>query len=188
MLSLGGSRLSAEWGRNCLSSKPLMSECHSNTEFSMTVPKPLGLLATATVLVSIPVLSAIAQTQAPASPSTGTPPATTRPEIVVPPAQRQVNPPAPRSEGSTTTATKVSPLLGLPVFSSEGSKLGSVRSVEAGTNGATTAIYLKTGGFLGFGGKLVAIPVGKFTQDPEKIVVHMSGDEISKLPAIEEQG
>jgi hypothetical protein len=55
-------------------------------------------------------------------------------------------------------------------------------------NGTTTAIYLRTGSILGFGGKLVAIPMGKFTHDVEKIFVHMSTTEIGKLPAADEQG
>jgi hypothetical protein len=149
----------------------------------MTVLKSVRLFGTAVVLVGTPFFSAVAQTQLPASPSTGAPPAATMPETVLPPAQRQLNPPVTRSDGATTATTN--PLLGLLVYSSEGTKLGSIRKLERGVDGTTTAIYLKTGGFLGFGGKLVAIPVGKFTQDADKIVVHMSGDEVSKLPAVE---
>jgi hypothetical protein len=141
----------------------------------MTVLKQVRLLGTWSVLVTIPLVSAYAQSQTTASPSPATPPAAMQPQTVMPPAQQQAG-------------TKVSPLLGLSVFSLEGSKLGSVRGVEAGADGAITAIYLITGGFLGFGGKLVAIPVGKFTHDPEKIVVLMSVDEVTRLPAVEEQG
>jgi PRC-barrel domain len=145
----------------------------------MNVLKPLRL--SAGVLVSIPFSFAVAQTQLPTSPSTGTLPQATTP---LPPAQQQVHQPATPSDAATTTAGK--PLLGLSVFSSQGAKLGSVGTVERGVNGTITAIYLKTGGFLGFGGKRVAIPVGKFTQDTDKIVVHMSEDEVNKLPAVED--
>jgi hypothetical protein len=154
----------------------------------MTVLKQVRLLGTWSLLVTIPLVSAYAQTQTPASPSPATPPAAMRPQTVMPPAQQRANPPGTDSASSTMAGTKVIPLLGLSVFSLEGSKLGSVRGVEAGADGAITAIYLITGGFLGFGGKLVAIPVGKFTHDPEKIVVLMSVDEVARLPAVEEQG
>jgi hypothetical protein len=168
--------------RNWFRNKPLLPLCNSNEELNMPVLKPVRLLGTTAVLVTIPLFAAIAQTQSPMSPSTGTPPAATKPETVLPPRQA---PPATRID--RTAATKVSPFVGLSVFSSEGTKLGTVRRVEAGTDGTTTAVYLKTGGFLGFGGKIVAIPVGKFTQDADKIEVHMSADQVSKLPAIEEQ-
>jgi hypothetical protein len=152
---------------------------------NMPVLKPVRLLGTATVLVTIPFFSAIAQTQSPMSPSTGTPPAATRPEAVLPPAQRQA--PQDTQIVRPTAATKVNPLVGALVFSSDGTKLGSVRSVKTDADGTTSAIYFRTGGFLGFGGKVVAIPVGKFTRNAAKIDVHMSADEVSKLPAVKDQ-
>jgi PRC-barrel domain len=152
----------------------------------MAFLKAMRLLGTVTILVTIPLLSAIAQRQSSMSPSTGTAPAVARLETILPPVQRQT-PPAIPIDRSTRAETKVSPLVGLSVFSSEGTTLGSVPAVETGTDGTTTAIYLKTGGFLGLGGKIVAIPMGKFTQDADKIDLHMSAAEVSKLPAVEEQ-
>jgi hypothetical protein len=172
--------------QNCFGNKSQMSQCNSNEALSMVVQKPVRMLGTLVILIIIPLFSTVAQTQLPASSSAGTPPASMRQEIVAPPAQRQA--PATRGAASTAASTKARHLLGLSVFSSEGTKLGSVRSVAMGMNGTTNAIYLRTGGFLGFGGKLVAIPVGKFTHDVEKIFVHMSTKEISKLAAVDEQG
>jgi hypothetical protein len=143
--------------------------------------KAIRLLGTCSALVSTALLSAaFAQTQTPASTSAAAPPAAMRP-------QQATLPKTPR-DPSMLTASKASPLLGLSVFSLDGARLGNVRGVEAGADGVTSAIYLITGGFLGFGGKLVALPVGTFTHDPEKIVVHMSVDEVGRLPAVEEQG
>ena len=78
-------------------------------------------------------------------------------------------------------------MIGLSIIASDGTKLGSVRSVAAGPDGKATAIYLKTGGFLGFGGKIVAIPDGKFTRSTEAILVSMTADEVNNLPEAKEQ-
>ena len=95
---------------------------------------------------------------------------------------------APRSGDKAATApAKVNPLIGLAVFSSDGSKLGSVHSVSAEPDGKVKAIRLKTGGFLGIGGKLVAVPDGKFTRAGDNIQLGMTADEVSKLPEVKEQ-
>ena len=85
------------------------------------------------------------------------------------------------------TPVKGNALVGLAVFSSDGNKLGAVHSVASGPDGNVTAIYLKTGGFLGFGGKVVAIPQGKFTHTADTIQVSMTADEVNKLPEAEEK-
>jgi hypothetical protein len=95
----------------------------------------------------------------------------------------------PRTTEKQTIApsNKVNPLIGLAVFSSDGSKLGNVQSVNAEPDGKVKAIHIKTGGFLGFGGKMVAIPEGKFTRSGENIQLGMTSDEVSKLPELKEQ-
>jgi hypothetical protein len=153
----------------------------------MGILKPVRLLGTTAVLVAIPLFSTVAQTQSPMSRSTGTPPAATRPEVGLPPGQLQTQP-TPPIDRSTTAVSKFNLLIGTLVFSSDGIKLGTVRNVETGADGTMTAIHFKTGGFLGFGGKVVAIPVGKFTPSAAKIDVLMTADEVSKLPALEDQG
>jgi hypothetical protein len=57
----------------------------------------------------------------------------------------------------------------LAVFSSDGSKMGTVQSVSAAPDGSVKAILFKTGGFLGFGGKMVAVPEGRFTKAGDNI-------------------
>jgi len=148
----------------------------------MTMRRPVG---TAAVLAAVPVLSALAQTQSPAAPEAGTPPAATKPDAM-PPAQRPTTPSA-VPEMTVKTPIKGDALVGLAVFSSDGSKLGAVHSVALAPDGNVSAIFLKTGGFLGFGGKIVAIPQGKFSRAADTIQVSMTADEVNKLPEAKEK-
>ncbi len=139
---------------------------------------PTALLVAITVLAGAP-LAAQAQT----TPSPTSPPPATRPETKplpqTPPAQK----PAPMpGDKSAASPTQTNPLIGLAVFSADGSKLGTVQSVATNPDGKATAIHLKSGGFLGIGGKLVAIPDGKFTKTGDRVQLSMTADEVSKLP------
>ena len=78
-------------------------------------------------------------------------------------------------------------MIGRTVFSSDGSRLGSVQTVNAGPDGKIKGIRFKTGGFLGFGGKVVEIPEGRFTQSGEYVQLGMTADEVSKLPEIKDE-
>jgi hypothetical protein len=69
---------------------------------------------------------------------------------------------------------------------SDGTKLGAVQSVKPKADGKGAAIILKAGGFLGFGGHLVAIPEGKFTRSGDSVQVGMTAEQVSKLPATAE--
>jgi hypothetical protein len=142
-------------------------------------------LAAAAFLASVP-LVASAQTQPP--PATTPPPSATKPDATpnpMPPATRPT-PPAPNNKSATAPA-KANSLVGMAVFSADGSKLGAVQSVDAEPDGKVKAIRIKTGGFLGFGGKLVAIPDGKFTKTGDNLQLSMTADEVSKLPEVKEQ-
>lgn len=151
-------------------------------------------LGVSAVLVGIPLLQASAQTSAP-SPSPTTPPPATRPDPAPGPAPGagQMNTPSnptampPAKDKSAIAPGKVNSLVGLAVFSSDGNKVGTVQSVSSGTDGKVKAIHIKTGGFLGFGGKLVAIPAEKFTQSGNNVQVGMTHDEVTKLPEVKEQ-
>jgi len=161
----------------------------------MSTFRPVRLLAAAGILAAIPLLSVSAQTPPP-SPSPAPPPAATKPDPApmpqTGPATRPTDPMerpaiAPRSGDKSATAPAKNPLIGLTVFSSDGNKLGSVHSVSAAPDGKVKAIHIKTGGFLGFGGKLVAIPDGKFTRAGENVQLGMTSEEVSKLPEVKEQ-
>ena len=71
--------------------------------------------------------------------------------------------------------------MGLTAKSSDGTNLGIVQSVIMEPVGKT-AIGIKVGGFLGFGGHMVAIPDGKFTRVGDIVQVSMTADEVNQLP------
>lgn len=78
-------------------------------------------------------------------------------------------------------------LIGLAVFSSDGNKVGMVDSIDAQPDGKITAIHIKTGGFLGFGAKVVTIPEGKFQRVGGLVRIGLTAEEISKLPERKDQ-
>ena len=158
----------------------------------MTSLTRLRLIGAAAIVSSAAALSAAAQTQTPA-PET-TPPAvkpepapTPTPPTGMKPSDAMKTPAAPSATERQSAAPAKNPMIGLNVFSSDGNKLGSVQSVDAGPDGKVRAIRLKTGGFLGFGGKLVEIPEGKFTKSGDSVQLGMTSDEVSKLPEVKNQ-
>jgi sporulation protein YlmC with PRC-barrel domain len=154
----------------------------------MTMTKPVRMLGTTIILVAVPLAWGVAQTQSPATPTPqpSAPPSVVKPETAPQAqnqAQKEVLPPTGSSQ-SKTAMPNASTLAGLTVLSSDGTKLGDVKSVKAGVDGKATAILLKTGGFLGFGGHMVAIPADKFTRAGDTVRVSMTADEVSKLPTV----
>ena len=132
------------------------------------------------VLASTPWL-AVAQTQAPSPPSPGGPP-------VVRPEQSPILPPAVDPDRSKPIAPReAATLVRMAVLSSDGSKVGTVESVSTGPDGSVKSIFIRTGGFLGFGARLVVIPEGRFTRNGNNIQLGMTADEVGKLPQVKEQ-
>ena len=159
----------------------------------MTMLTRLRLIGAAAVVSSAAALSATAQTQTPA-PDTQPPAPAIKPEPApTPPSGPAMKPSDATRSPATSPATPQAaapaknPLIGLNIFSADGSKLGSVQSVDAGSDGKVKAIRFKTGGFLGFGGKLVEIPEGKFTKSGDNVQLVLSADEVSKLPEVKNQ-
>jgi PRC-barrel domain len=136
----------------------------------------------ATALASATVFGALAQSQ-PSLPaqSPSMPSAVTKPDAGLPQATSQSSQ-QPIAQPKTPNGVKV----GLAVFSADGNRLGLVHSVNAEPDGNVKAIHIRTGGFLGFGGKLVAIPEGKFRRVGENIMLQMRSDEVDKLPELKE--
>jgi PRC-barrel domain len=159
----------------------------------MTMLTRLRLIGAAAVVSSAAALAASAQTQTPAPDSQTSPPAVKPEPAPMPPTgMKPSDTPRPSAPPSTSTdkqsaAPAKNPLIGLSVFSADGNKLGSVQSVDAGADGKVKAIRLKTGGFLGFGGKLVEVPDGKFTKSGENVQLGLTADEVSKLPEVKNQ-
>jgi len=150
----------------------------------MKTLKPLRLVGAATLL-SVSALAATAQTTAPAPTS---PPAE-KPPMVKPetaPTPQTAPTPAPQTSPKSTTAPAAHPMIGRNALSSDGNKAGDVRAVKTGPDGKVTAIQLKVGGFLGFGGKIVEVPDGKFTQKGDTIQLGYTSDELSNLPEVKD--
>jgi len=145
--------------------------------------KLVRLVGAVVVLAGTPWLPAAAQTQAPSSPSPSAPPPAGRPEQLPQPGTAQ-----PGSAGKSATAPReANPLIRMAVISSDGSKVGTVQSVSTGPDGSVKSLHIRTGGFLGFGARLVAIPEGRFTRNGDNIQLGMTADEVSKLPEVKEQ-
>ena len=152
----------------------------------MSMLKPFRILGAMAILATAPLIAANAQTQPPAP---SEPPAASKPETAPLPQTLPTQKPmiAPRADKSVTPPAKVHPLIGLAVFSADGNNLGSVHSVASDAHGKVAAIHIKTGSFLGIGGKLVAIPEGKFTRSGVNVRLGMTAEEVSKLPEVKGQ-
>ena len=147
-------------------------------------PKSIRLIAATVVLAGMPLLTASAQTQPPTAPSPSASPPASKPDAA--PAPRAATPLTP-ADKSATAPMQAKSLVGLAAFSSDGSKMGTVQSVSAAPDGSAKAVHIKTGGFLGFGGRLVAIPEGRFTKSGDSIQLGMTAEEVGKLPEVKEQ-
>ncbi len=76
--------------------------------------------------------------------------------------------------------------VGTAVFGSDGQKIGEVKGVKAQPGGAVEEIHVKTGGILGFGGKVVVIPGAKIAKGGQTIQISLTSDEVGKLPELAE--
>ena len=149
----------------------------------MKTLKPLRILGAATLL-SVSALAAMAQsTTAPSSPPAEKPPMV-KPETA--PAPQTAPTPAPQTSPKVTTGPAASTMVGRSALSSDGNKIGDVRAVKTAPDGKVTAIQLKVGGFLGFGGKIIEVPDTKFTQKGDTIQLGYTSDELSNLPEVKD--
>ena len=96
-------------------------------------------------------------------------------------------PSGPKPQAAQPPVEKTGPaaLVGLAVFGSDGQKVGEVKDVKAEPDGKVTEIHVQTGGFLGFGGKTVAIPAAKFKRAGEAVQLVMSSEDVRKLPLLD---
>lgn len=139
----------------------------------MSKSQPLRLLGAA-MLLSVSALSANSQTTQQA------PTPAEKPPMVKPETQQ----PSPTSKPSA--AQPAHSLVGRTALSSDGNRAGDIRAVKTGPDGKVVAIQLKVGGFLGFGGKVVEVTDGKFTQKGDTIQLAYTSDELNQLPEVKE--
>ena len=77
-------------------------------------------------------------------------------------------------------------MIGRNALSADGNRVGDVRAVKTAPDGRITAIQLKVGGFLGFGGRVVEVQENKFTQKGDTIQIDYTIEEVDKLPDAED--
>jgi len=148
----------------------------------MSIAQLIRVIGTTGVVVVVPLVTVMAQTQ-PNPPSPPNPPAVTQPQPSVPPAAPQATP----ADKKAAASTAIGDLVGLTAKSSDGASLGTVYGVTMAPGGKVTAIGVKVGGFLGFGGHMVVIPDGKFNRVGDTVQINMTADEVHKLPEAKKQ-
>jgi hypothetical protein len=94
--------------------------------------------------------------------------------------------PQPSVERKAVAASPVQSLVGKDAFSSDGSRVGDVRAVKTAPDGRVTALLLRTGGFLGFGGRMVEVPEGRFKPSNQDVRLDMTAEEAGKLPEVKD--
>ena len=130
--------------------------------------------------------------QKPAEPGPTPAPGAAPPEKAAPPRSgMDMAPPASKTPAVKPSEPPVAPgapvaqdLVGLNVFSSDGTRVGEVRAVNTGANGDIVALHIRTGGFLGFGGRIVAIPQGKFIRSGQSVRLDLDSEEVTGLPEV----
>jgi PRC-barrel domain len=143
----------------------------------MPIGRVVRITGAAGLVMAMPLTAALTQTPSPA-PSPQTPPAATKPNTPSMPS-------SPPSDKKAATPASTN-LVGLTAKSSDGTNLGTVHSVITNPGGRTT-IGVKVGGFLGFGGHMVALPDGRFNRVGDTVEVNMTAGEVEKLPQAVEQ-
>lgn len=96
---------------------------------------------------------------------------------------------APRTaaDAAPSDEAKSVDIVGLPVVTRDGERVGDVVMVVADPDGAMQAVLVKTGGFLGFGSKRIAIPVDKIAQQDKSVRLTLTAEEVSALPEVPAQ-
>lgn len=73
-------------------------------------------------------------------------------------------------------------LLGRDAYSQDQTLMGPVERVATASDGRVSTIFIRTGGFLGFGARLVAIPEGKFHMRGRNVQLQLTSEDVQKLP------
>jgi sporulation protein YlmC with PRC-barrel domain len=163
--------------------------------------RTLGLAAVAASLPALIAIAAHAQSPAPAPQSAPgavkvAPPATDMDAMpakpsspaaspsAAPPSAAPAGKTAETAPGNSGASTVKDIAVGSAVFGSDGQKLGEIKGVKADPGGRIEEIHVKTGGLLGFGGKIVVIPAAKISKGGQTVQVAMTTEEIGKLPAL----
>lgn len=93
--------------------------------------------------------------------------------------------PAPSARSAGGEITKDG-LIGRDAFSQDQTLMGPVERVATASDGRVQAIFIRTGGFLGFGARLVSVPEGKFQMRGQNVQLQLTSEEVQKLPEIKD--
>ena len=140
----------------------------------------------AAALLSVSALAAAAQQTPAPEPSS---PAEKPPMAKPVPAPEAAPTPSPQKQAAPASSSQpktADSLKGLTAISTDGSKIGDVRAVKTAPDGKVMALHIRTGGFLGFGGRIVEVPEGKFMQVGNAIKLSLTAEEVSKLPEVKD--
>ena len=82
---------------------------------------------------------------------------------------------------------KSAAMVGLPVFGTDGAKVGDVTAIKVASDGKLDELHVKTGGFLGIGAKTVKVPSEKVTPAGQSVRVALSTQDFGNLPVVAEK-
>jgi hypothetical protein len=74
------------------------------------------------------------------------------------------------------------PVAGQNVVASDGQRVGAVTDVTSSAAGYVRELRFKTGGFLGFGARTVAVPAGRFAVSGQDVYINLSSRDVAALP------
>jgi len=74
-----------------------------------------------------------------------------------------------------------SPLVGLPIYSSDKQKVGKVTSVDV-SEGKVTGLKAEIEGFLGMSSGTVGMSADEFKQEKDRIVISKTADQVRGIP------
>jgi sporulation protein YlmC with PRC-barrel domain len=80
--------------------------------------------------------------------------------------------PAPSAQG----------LVGLPIYSSDGEKVGQVTSIDVSADGRIKSVQAEINGFLGLGTSPLRINADEFKQTGDRILLAKTADEVRGIP------
>lgn len=91
-------------------------------------------------------------------------------------------PPAASGPANGSSMSKDS-LIGRDAYSQDQTLMGPVERVATTSDGRVQAIFIRTGGFLGIGARLVAVPDGKFSMRGQNVQLQLTSEDVQKLPS-----
>jgi hypothetical protein len=141
----------------------------------MRTLKLMRLVGAMTLVAAAPVIGAIAVYAQTSAPDASAPAAK--------PSGPSTGAPAGRPSGNVA-ATGPAPVPGQIVMASDGQRVGEVAGVKSAPDGKVQEIHIKTGGFLGFGSRTVAVPFGSFAVSGQNVQLSLTSTDVGNLPSI----